>query len=169
LTTTVSKTAGTHWILIGRVVTGLILLVALLVGFWLRVPDLERLPPGLFSDEGVYSLDGWQARQDGNWRVFYSGNKGREPIYILLLGLAFQGLGPSAWAARLVSVFAGVVAVAGVYRLTVTALGDGDDARPMAGMSPHRIAAGSDWPRSRRLRLWTGEIAPELMAGTRSR
>ncbi len=57
------------------------------MGFFLRVYSLETVPPGLQYDEAHNGLDGLKAWQEGDFKVFYPQNNGREGLYINLVAL----------------------------------------------------------------------------------
>ena len=91
------------------------LLAITLAAFLLRTWDLDRLPPGLFFDETFNAVDAQQVLA-GVTPFFFTGNNGREPLFIYLQAAALSGLGSSAYVLRLVA------AAAGVLTIPVTAL-----------------------------------------------
>ena len=91
------------------------LLAITLAAFLLRTWDLDRLPPGLFFDETFNAVDAQQVLA-GVTPFFFTGNNGREPLFIYLQAAALSGLGSSAYILRLVA------AAAGVLTIPVTAL-----------------------------------------------
>ncbi|MFZ4848723.1 MAG: hypothetical protein ACOYL7_06290 [Caldilinea sp.] len=91
------------------------LLAITLAAFLLRTWDLDRLPPGLFFDETFNAVDARQVLA-GVTPIFFTGNNGREPLFIYLQAAALSGLGASAYVLRLVA------AAAGVLTIPVTAL-----------------------------------------------
>jgi len=76
----------------------------------LRLVAIDRLPPGLYRDEGYNGLDALRVL-DGHTPVFFPANNGREPLYIYLLAVSVAVFGPSAGALRVVSAVLGVVTV----------------------------------------------------------
>ncbi len=114
----------------------------LLVAFGMRLYRLADVPPGLFHDEAYNTLDA-QALAEGlphprfydSWEVysrtvhdtwpppttrfpvFLEGNYGREALFHYLGALFVAMVGPRLWALRLVSAFAGVMAVATTWPL----------------------------------------------------
>lgn len=96
------------WVLWG--LTAILLLAAAL-----RLYDLSSVPPGLQHDEVFYAHDASTIWQSG-LRLFYPENQGREPLFIYLLALSTQLIGPTALAIRLPAAFSGLLAVALTYR-----------------------------------------------------
>ncbi|MAT96467.1 MAG: hypothetical protein CL608_04930 [Anaerolineaceae bacterium] len=117
----------------------LLLLVVLLAAF-LRLWQLESLPPGLYHDEAYNGLDalslvqgktfpqfyeGWELyAQDAHadnpptpmrWPVFFEGNYGREPLHVYLMAVSIWLFGPTPFAIRLVPALSGVLAVLLTY------------------------------------------------------
>ncbi len=117
----------------------------LVVAFGLRTYELDTVPPALYFDEGYYGLDALRSLQDGQWRVFYGANNGREPLFIYLLAASYSALGVSLWSQHLVSAFAGVIAVAATYRLTRTLLSDDIDRAWVAWLAAAALATQL-WP-----------------------
>lgn len=94
------------------------LAAALLVilGAALRLPALDRIPPGLHFDEAVYGL---MARDiiAGARPVFFPAYTGREPLYMYLMAGVFSIAGDGIWAIRLTSALVGSATVAAAYSL----------------------------------------------------
>lgn len=122
-----------------------LIICLLCAGFALRTASLDVLPPGLFFDEGYYGLDALRNTQDGQWRIFYGGNNGREPLFIDLVSISFAAFGASPWALRLVSAFGGVLAVAAVIRLGSELWSQDAHDRPVAWLAGAAIAF-EFWP-----------------------
>jgi len=66
----------------------------------LRLYALDRLPPGLYHDEAYNGLDALGV-VDGQYRIFFEANNGREPLFIYLSAIAIFFLGRSPLAIRL--------------------------------------------------------------------
>lgn len=81
---------------------------------FIRTYQLQSIPPGLYNDEAAYGMDGLAALH-GDIRVFYERNNGREPIFIYLLALAFQILGPTSYAIRVTAAVVGALTVPATY------------------------------------------------------
>lgn len=143
----------------------LLLFVLLLAGF-LRLWQLDSLPPGLYHDEAYNGLDalslvqgklfpqfyeGWelyaQEAHDQNppqptrWPIFFEGNYGREPLHVYLMALSIWLLGPTPFAIRLVPALSGVLAVLLTYFATKELLGVGlqknEDQSPISNLQSY--------------------------------
>jgi 4-amino-4-deoxy-L-arabinose transferase-like glycosyltransferase len=90
----------------------LLLAAALLVRVW----RLDAIPPGVWFDEAANTHDALRVWA-GEHRIFFTGNLGREPLYIYALAPAFGLFGPGAVALRAVSVAFGMAMVAATYPL----------------------------------------------------
>ncbi len=127
------------------VLAGILLLAA-----FLRLWQIESLPPSLNHDEAYNGLDalsllngetfpifyeGWELYaldahldrpvQETQRPIFFEGNFGREPLHIYLMALSIQLFGPTPLAIRLVPAFAGVLAVYMTYMAAAILLGRG--------------------------------------------
>lgn len=144
----------------------LLLLVVLLAAF-LRLLQLESLPPGLYHDEAYNGLDalslaqgktfpqfyeGWELyAQDAHadnppmptrWPVFFEGNYGREPLHIYLMAVSIWLFGPTPFAIRLVPALSGVLAVLLTYFAAKELLAakekpPNDDQSPITNLQSH--------------------------------
>ncbi|MCA9954843.1 MAG: hypothetical protein KC434_09005, partial [Anaerolineales bacterium] len=141
----------------------MLLLIVLLAAF-LRLWQLEALPPGLYHDEAYNGLDalslvqgktfpqfyeGWELYaqeahgenppEPTRWPIFFEGNYGREPLHIYLMAFSVWLLGPTPFAIRLVPALSGVLAVLLTYFAAKELLNqpDGTVKRPVtANRSP---------------------------------
>lgn len=96
-----------------------ILLLLLFIGLtavFLRLLNLNSLPPGLYRDEAHNGLDAL-AVLDGEHPIFFEGNNGREPLYIYLTAVSIHFLGNTITAVRLPAAIAGALAALIVYKL----------------------------------------------------
>lgn len=123
-----------------KLISRLILLIALFLAIFFRFWQLETLPPGLYHDEAYNGLDalslvqgksfpifyeGWELyAQDAHaerpptitrFPIFFEGNYGREPLHIYLMALSINLLGATPTAVRAVPAAAGVLAVLTTY------------------------------------------------------
>ena len=105
------STRKQRWLELGFVV--LLFLAALFI----RTYQLHSFPPGLYNDEAAYGMDGLAALH-GDTRVFYERNNGREPLFIYLLALAFQFLGPTSYAIRVTAAVVGALTIPATYWMT---------------------------------------------------
>ncbi len=96
-----------------------LLTLALIIaaGAFFRTWQLEFLPPGLQYDEAYNGLDGLQASQTGDFKVFYTENNGREGLYINIVGLSLRAFGVDNMAVRLTSAIFGIITILGFFLL----------------------------------------------------
>ncbi|MCI0397616.1 MAG: glycosyltransferase family 39 protein [Chloroflexi bacterium] len=95
----------------------LILVTIILLAAFLRVHNLDGLPPALYHDEAVNGLDAHRLLETGRPAVFYPRNGGREPLHIYFQALALLLLGHRAWSLRVLSALVGTLTVPLLYRL----------------------------------------------------
>lgn len=81
------------------------------IAFLFRFYRLGNLPPGLHYDEAFDGLDafGLLSTPLGRWPLFFTGNFGREPLFMYLLAASQALLGPSALSLRLVPALIGTL------------------------------------------------------------
>ena len=91
------------------------LAVVTLVAAFLRLWQLDQLPPGLFFDEAYNGLDARAVADGERFPLYFAGNNGREPLYLYLQAVAVKLLGPSAYALRLTSALIGILTVPLVF------------------------------------------------------
>jgi 4-amino-4-deoxy-L-arabinose transferase-like glycosyltransferase len=77
----------------------------------MRLWQLEATPPGLFYDEAFNGLDALAISQTPvwEWPIFFTGNHGREPLMLWLMGIVHALFGQSIWAIRLIPALAGAL------------------------------------------------------------
>jgi 4-amino-4-deoxy-L-arabinose transferase-like glycosyltransferase len=97
--------------------TAWLLAVIVIVAAGLRFPALDRSPPGVYPDEAINGVQGWEAAQDGNFKIFYPENNGREGLWINLIGITERLIGPSHFSLRLWSAVSGTLTVVGIFFL----------------------------------------------------
>ncbi len=100
----------------------LVMVFVLLLAAGLRLWDLQGVPPGLQHDEVFYAHDALSIRQ-GQLRLFFADNQGREPLFIYLLALSTSTIGNNGVAIRLPAVFSGLLAIALTFRWAYTLFG----------------------------------------------
>lgn len=95
---------------------GFMLLAALVVllAFWLRLHQLDALPPGLSNDEAVNAVDAFHISRSGNFPLYEDPNR-PEPLHRIMMALLLPFAGSSVWAFRMTSVFSGVFTIATAY------------------------------------------------------
>jgi hypothetical protein len=122
----------------------------------LRLYRLGEWPPGLYRDEAHNGLDALGVLQ-GDFRVFFPTNNGREPSYIYLVALSVALLGPTALAVRLPAALVGALATAPAYLLGREWFGRA------AGLLAAFLWAITFWPvHLGRIGLRAGLLAPIL-------
>ncbi|HLH72294.1 MAG TPA: hypothetical protein VKX96_03345, partial [Chloroflexota bacterium] len=84
------------------------------VAMVLRLWAIDRLPPGLYTDEAADGIDALRVL-DGVHPIFFTGNQGREPLSIYLQAVAIWLVGPIPLALRLPAVALGILTVAATY------------------------------------------------------
>jgi 4-amino-4-deoxy-L-arabinose transferase-like glycosyltransferase len=92
---------------------GLLALVMLLAT-GLRLWQIDTIPPGLDYDEAANGVDALYVLA-GDRPIFFTGNNGREPLFIYIIAGAFGLFGPSTLAMRMISVLGGIATVLGIY------------------------------------------------------
>jgi len=121
------------------IMLGLILLAA-----WLRLWQLNAIPPGMWYDEGYNALESIGILETGRFQIFFIGNNGREPLFFYLLALAFNLFGAKPFTLRIVSVIAGIISIPLLFRL-VTCLFKREPYRYWLGVVAAAGLATSYW------------------------
>ncbi|MBX4190342.1 glycosyltransferase family 39 protein [Candidatus Parcubacteria bacterium] len=91
-----------------------IVAIAILFRFY----HLHQTPPGLYPDEAMNGSNAIVANMNGDYKIFYPENNGREGLFINLQAISIKLFGNTAFALRLVSAIIGVLTVIGLYLLT---------------------------------------------------
>src|SRR3989338_235803 len=94
------------------------LLAILILAIFLRLWQIDSVPPGLYPDIAINGHDALDTLATGQFKVFYPENNGREGLFIWLIALSFKIFGPAVWSLRLVSAVFGLFPVWGLYLLT---------------------------------------------------
>ena len=89
----------------------LALIGILAVAAALRLPALDRIPPGFQFDEAYNAIDAWRVTQ-GARDLFFPANGGREPLLSYWQALFFSAFGPTLPSLRLGSAVAGLISLA---------------------------------------------------------
>jgi 4-amino-4-deoxy-L-arabinose transferase-like glycosyltransferase len=111
----------------------LVLLTAL--AFFLRVWQLDRVPPGWRDDELIDRLVVSQHILDGQWAFYYPDASGQEPLYHVLGAGMMALFGPGIPGIRLLSVFFGLLAVPLTYQVGRLLFGRGVGLIAAGGMA----------------------------------
>ncbi len=94
-----------------------LLLIILAAAVFLRLWQLDSIPPGLYPDVAINGNDALEALKTHNFKLFYPENNGREGLFMNLIALSFLIFGPSVWAIKIVAAIAGILTVFGIYLL----------------------------------------------------
>jgi 4-amino-4-deoxy-L-arabinose transferase-like glycosyltransferase len=94
-----------------------LLLVVILLASFLRIWQIENIPPGLYPDEAINGNEAFFSLKNQSFQLFYPENNGREGLYINLLALIFYLIGPSIFAIRLTTAILGILTIICVYLL----------------------------------------------------
>ena len=105
-----------------NVLLRLALLAALAVGIALRTVQFSQIPPGLYRDQAYHGMDALDTLQ-GNVRLFYDTNFGREPLYIWLTAISVGILGASPIAVRFPSLIVGILTLFTCYKMAAELYG----------------------------------------------
>ncbi|NJN81747.1 MAG: hypothetical protein HC802_05295, partial [Caldilineaceae bacterium] len=118
------------------------LLVVIVVAAALRLWSLDNLPPGLFYDEAFNGVDARGVLSGENRPLYFTGNNGREPLYIYLQALIVALLGPNAYALRFTSALIGIVTIPLTFLAarTLFAMTPTDEPNQLGPISPEWLA-----------------------------
>ncbi|MCP6719137.1 MAG: glycosyltransferase family 39 protein [Patescibacteria group bacterium] len=96
----------------------LVFLLIILIAIFLRLWQLDSIPPGLYHDEAINGNDALASLKTGDFKLFYPENNGREGLFIWLISISFSIFGISIWSLRIVPAIIGILTVSGLYLLT---------------------------------------------------
>lgn len=94
------------------------LILVLLLAVFLRLWQLEVIPPGIYPDEAQNAMDAIQTLETRQPQVFYPANNGREGLFNNLTALSFAVFGIGIWSFKIVPALAGILTVLGQYLLS---------------------------------------------------
>lgn len=97
--------------------TLLVFTLTFVVALLFRFAALDRIPPGVFSDEALNGNEGIRAQRTGNYRIFYPANNGREGLWINLIGFSESVFGVNQFGLRFCSAVVGFLTVLAVFLL----------------------------------------------------
>jgi len=115
-------------------------LLILLTAAVFRFHNLASIPPGMTHDEADHGFIAWQIVTEGVREIYFTVGYGREPLYDYAVALFMSFMGPTILAARLVSVFAGLILIAAMIAWIWRAFD-----RPAALLTGAGLALGF-WP-----------------------
>jgi len=94
----------------------------LIIALFFRLWNINKIPPGLYSDEAINGNDALIALQTCNFKVFYPENNGREGLFINIEALFLKFFllfdSPQPWMLRIVSAIFGILTTIGLFFLT---------------------------------------------------
>ena len=93
------------------------LLVILVTAVFVRLWQLDLIPPGLYPDVAINGNDALEILKTGNFKVFYPENNGREGLFMWLIAASFSIFGVSIWSIKIVAAIIGILTVLGLYLL----------------------------------------------------
>jgi hypothetical protein len=97
--------------------TAVLFAIIMTVALVFRFTALDRIPPGVSSDEALNGNEGIHAQKTGDYRIFYSTNNGREGLWINLVGVSESIFGVNQFGLRFWSAVVGSLTVVFVYLL----------------------------------------------------
>ena len=130
------------------------MVMVLLTAVVLRFYHLASIPPGLTHDEADHGITAWRIVADRVRDVYFTIGYGREPLYDYVTAVVMRVIGPTYLAGRLVSAYAGVLLVAGMYRWAKDAFN-----APIALFTAAGIAI-SFWPVATSRQMLRSELLP---------
>jgi 4-amino-4-deoxy-L-arabinose transferase-like glycosyltransferase len=95
-----------------------LLVLALLIGAFLRLWQIGALPPGLHYDEAADTIIAQQIARGENAPIFVAAYTGKEVLFFYWAALWMKLIGPSVFAMRLAAALLGVLTVAVTYWTT---------------------------------------------------
>jgi len=95
----------------------ILLFFIIVLGFFLRIYNIDNAPPGVYPDEAVNGEDALRALNTGNFQWFYPANQGREGLMMNLVALCFKFFGASILSLKLPAIVFGTLTILGAYLL----------------------------------------------------
>lgn len=124
-----------HWLLLGIT----------LLGAFLRLYQLDSLPPGDGYDVAQYGVDALNIL-DGSFPLFLTTNFGREVLFSYLVAFVFLFTGPGAFGIHLSSAIIGIFTIPAVYLAAKELLtGEQDPLRGSGPLLAALVTAVSYW------------------------
>lgn len=94
------------------------LILVILIAAFLRLWQLQDIPPGIYPDEAMNATDAIRTLETRQPQVFYPANNGREGLFNNLTALSFAVFGISIWSFKIVPALAGILTILGQYLLS---------------------------------------------------
>ena len=130
----------------------------LLVAFFLRAHQLAAIPPGLTHDEANHGREAIGILK-GNVALFFPLNYGSEPLYSYMVAALMGLVGRGVLALRLVTVYAGIMALSATYLFGRLAFGRA------VGILSAALMAVSFWPLASSRQALRAGVMPFFTAG----
>ncbi|MFN2134599.1 MAG: ArnT family glycosyltransferase [Candidatus Promineifilaceae bacterium] len=109
-----------------------VLAALILLASFLRLSDLDSLPPPLNDDEASNGLDALHLARGEAPALFYEANMGREPLHIYAQAAAIRLFAGRPWSLRFPSALAGILSVPIIYVLARVLFGQGRHSHQIA-------------------------------------
>ncbi len=133
------------------------ILLILLLAAALRLAALGDVPPGMTHDEADHGLTAWSI-VNGARALYFPIGYGREPLYDYATAVVMRATGPTILAARLTSVYFGLLLIAATYAWARRAFG-----APAALLAAAGLATGF-WPLMTARQALRSSALPALFA-----
>jgi len=118
-----------------------LILFVILAAAWLRLWQLNSLPPGFWYDEAYNAMDAiWMLDTHSPKMLFIHDNNANEPAIHYLGALSMGILGAKPYTFRLVPVLVGILTIALMYRWLITFFADHSDRRWLALLAAAGLA-----------------------------
>ena len=105
--------------LFGRKISLFFFLGIICLSIFFRTWKIKEIPPGLWGDEAVNANEGIRLIENYEIQIFFGNSDGKESLFLYFVGITSKLFGENKpWAARLASVFFGILTVIGVFLLT---------------------------------------------------
>lgn len=101
-----------------KIATYFLLFLIVALGLFLRIYNIDNVPPGVYPDEAVNGEDALRALETGQFQWFYPANQGREGLFMNLIALCFKLFGASVLTLKLPAIIFGTLTIWGTYLLT---------------------------------------------------
>lgn len=89
----------------------------LLLAAFMRLAQIDRVPPGMDNDEAFHLLRAQEIVHGESLPIYITGNNGNDPLYAYTAAMGIALVGPTLWAGRLMAAFVGLLGVALTIRL----------------------------------------------------
>lgn len=100
-----------------------VLILITLVALFMRIHQLDAMPPGFYLDESDFGLEGVRLLEAGKYQPYTQATTGHPTFFFYQLALAFEFLGRQALALRYLTVAFGVLCIPAFYLLARTLFG----------------------------------------------